>query len=69
MRMRMMINWEDVNRSELDAPKRKTCWYNYTETLTNNQLKYRGYPMARNSGKRKRMTKQEYKERNVLPFM
>ena len=45
---------EIVERKET---KRKTYWDFFPEIITNNKLKYCGYPMMRHAGKRKRGNK------------
>lgn len=49
--------------------KVKSFWDFFPEPITNNGLKYRGYPMIRHVGKRKRETKEQWKHRNELPFL
>lgn len=67
-RGRTMRGGMNVEIVESKEAKRKTYWDFFPEMITNNELKYCGYPMMRHAGKWKRETKEQWKHRNELPF-
>ena len=64
-----MKNLEEVEQEKKDDKTKRKPWWDLYPEQANNNRKRRGYPMMRNAGKRKRMTKQQYKDRNIMPFM